>query len=101
MAAERNGGEGRLHIAFAVYLDGRATAMLFAGKIADQSGRKPVAIVGALVFMMASLRCSRASEGSLFLSGRFLQGGGAGGCSGVALAILLDMLAETRGAKGL
>lgn len=48
--------------------------MLFAGKIADQSGRKPVAIVGALVFMMASLLCSRASEGSLFLSGRFLQG---------------------------
>ncbi len=73
--------------------------MLFAGKIADQSGRKPVAIVGALVFMMASLLCSRASEGSLFLSGRFLQGVGAGGCYVVAFAILRDTLDEHRRAK--
>ncbi|ELH1861375.1 MFS transporter [Salmonella enterica] len=78
IAADLNASEAQLHIAFSVYLAGMATAMLFAGKIADQSGRKPVAIVGALVFMMASLLCSRASEGSLFLSGRFLQGVGAG-----------------------
>lgn len=71
IAADLNASEAHLHIAFSVYLAGMATAMLFAGKIADQSGRKPVAIV----FMMASLLCSWASEGSLFLSGRFLQGG--------------------------
>ncbi|WP_146673336.1 MFS transporter, partial [Salmonella enterica] len=76
-----------------------ATAMLFAGKIADRSGRKPVAIVGAIVFMMASLLCSWASEGSLFLSGRFLQGVGAGGCYVVAFAILRDTLDERRRAK--
>lgn len=85
IAADLNASEAQLHIAFSVYLAGMATAMLFAGKIADQSGRKPVAIVGALVFMMASLLCSRASEGSLFLSGRFLQGVGAGGCYVVAV----------------
>lgn len=71
IAADLNASEAQLHIAFSVYLAGMATAMLFAGKIADQSGRKPVAIV----FMMASLLCSWASKGSLFLSGRFLQGG--------------------------
>lgn len=84
IAVDLNASESQLHIAFSVYLAGMATAMLFAGKIADQSGRKPVAIVGAIVFMMASLLCSRASEGSLFLSGRFLQGVGAGGCYVVA-----------------
>lgn len=71
IAADLNASEAHLHIAFSVYLAGMATAMLFAGKIADQSGRKPVEIV----FMMASLLCSWASKGSLFLSGRFLQGG--------------------------
>nr|VUD28078.1 multidrug efflux system protein MdtL [Salmonella sp. NCTC 7297] len=68
-----------MHIAFSVYLAGMATAMLFAGKIADQSGRKPVAIAGAIVLMMASLLCSWTSESSLFLRGRFLQGVGADG----------------------
>ncbi|EAN9031081.1 MdtL family multidrug efflux MFS transporter, partial [Salmonella enterica subsp. enterica serovar Enteritidis] len=99
IAADLNASEAQLHIAFSVYLAGMATAMLFAGKIADQSGRKPVAIVGAIVFMMASLLCSRASEGSLFLSGRFLQGIGAGGCYVVAFAILRDTLDEHRRAK--
>ncbi|ENM9059329.1 MFS transporter [Salmonella enterica] len=99
IAADLNASEAQLHIAFSVYLAGMATAMLFAGKIADQSGRKPVAIVGALVFMMASLLCSWASEGSLFLSGRFLQGVGAGGCYVVAFAILRDTLDEHRRAK--
>ncbi|MUZ06728.1 MFS transporter, partial [Shigella flexneri] len=78
----------QLHIALPPPPPPPPPAMLFAGKIADQSGRKPVAIVGALVFMMASLLGSRASEGSLFLSGRFLQGVGAGGCYVVAFAIL-------------
>lgn len=99
IAVDLNASESQLHIAFSVYLAGMATAMLFAGKIADQSGRKPVAIVGAIVFMMASLLCSRASEGSLFLSGRFLQGIGAGGCYVVAFAILRDTLDEHRRAK--
>ncbi|MBA3112864.1 MFS transporter [Salmonella enterica] len=99
IAADLNASEAQLHIAFSVYLAGMATAMLFAGKVADRSGRKPVAIVGALVFMMASLLCSWASEGSLFLSGRFLQGVGAGGCYVVAFAILRDTLDERRRAK--
>ncbi|SUG50585.1 multidrug efflux system protein MdtL [Salmonella enterica subsp. arizonae] len=99
IAADLNASEAQLHIAFSVYLAGMATAMLFAGKIADRSGRKPVAIVGAIVFMMASLLCSQATEGSLFLSGRFLQGVGAGSCYVVAFAILRDTLDERRRAK--
>ena len=47
IAADLQVSEAQLHIAFSVYLAGMATAMLFAGKVADQSGRKPVAIVGA------------------------------------------------------
>ncbi len=48
--------------------------MLFAGKIADQSGRKPVAIVGVFVFGDGLTALFTGVEGSLFLSGRFFQG---------------------------
>lgn len=56
IAADLNASEAQLHIAFSVYLAGMAAAMLFAGKVADRSGRKPVAIPGAALLL--SPRCS-------------------------------------------
>lgn len=99
IAADLNASEAQLHIAFSVYLAGMAAAMLFAGKIADQSGRKPVAIVGALIFIFASALCSFAESGTPFLVGRFIQGIGAGCCYVVAFAILRDTLDDRRRAK--
>ncbi|MDM2967717.1 MULTISPECIES: MFS transporter [unclassified Citrobacter] len=99
IAADLNASEAQLHIAFSVYLAGMATAMLFAGKVADQSGRKPVAIAGAVIFIIASMLCSRATDGSLFLTGRFIQGIGAGCCYVVAFTILRDTLDDRRRAK--
>ncbi|MDA8481038.1 MFS transporter [Citrobacter sp. Awk 4] len=99
IAADLNASEAQLHIAFSVYLAGMATAMLFAGKVADRSGRKPVAIVGAVIFIFASTLCSLAQDGSLFLTGRFIQGIGAGSCYVVAFAILRDTLDDRRRAK--
>lgn len=77
IAADLNASEAQLHIAFSVYLAGMAAAMLFAGKVADRSGRKPVAIPGAALFIIASVFCSLAETSTLFLAGRFLQGLGA------------------------
>ncbi len=54
IAQDLGASEAQLHIAFSVYLAGMASAMLFAGRIADRSGRKPVAIVGAAIFVIAS-----------------------------------------------
>lgn len=99
IAADLKASEAQLHIAFSVYLAGMATAMLFAGKVADRSGRKPVAIVGAVVFIFASTLCSLAQDGSMFLTGRFIQGIGAGCCYVVAFAILRDTLDDRRRAK--
>ena len=81
IAADLQASEAQLHIAFSVYLAGMATAMLFAGKVADQSGRKPVAIVGAIIYILASALCSLAESGMPFLVGRFIQGIGAGCCT--------------------
>ncbi|QLK94371.1 multidrug efflux MFS transporter MdtL [Escherichia coli] len=108
IAADLNASEAQLHIAFSVYLAGMAAAMLFAGKVADRSGRKPVAIPGAALFIIASVFCSLAETSTLFLAGRFLQGLGAGRflqglgagcCYVVAFAILRDTLDDRRRAK--
>lgn len=62
-------------------------------------GRKPVAIVGAAIFVIASLLCAQAHTSSHFLIGRFIQGIGAGSCYVVAFAILRDTLDDRRRAK--
>ncbi|MGK3600951.1 MFS transporter [Klebsiella variicola] len=99
IAQDLGASEALLHIAFSVYLAGMASAMLFAGRIADRSGRKPVAIVGAVIFVVASLLCAQAHASSHFLVGRFIQGIGAGSCYVVAFAILRDTLDDRRRAK--
>lgn len=99
IAQDLGTSEAQLHIAFSVYLAGMASAMLFAGRIADRSGRKPVAIVGAVIFVVASLLCALAHASSHFLVGRFIQGIGAGSCYVVAFAILRDTLDDRRRAK--
>ncbi|MND23499.1 Multidrug resistance protein MdtL [compost metagenome] len=99
IARDLGASEAQLHIAFSAYLAGMASSMLFAGKIADKAGRQPVAITGAVIFALASVLCSMAQDSTLFLSGRFIQGIGAGGCYVVAFAILRDTLSAQRRAK--
>lgn len=99
IAQDLGASEAQLHIAFSVYLAGMAAAMLFAGRIADKSGRKPVAIFGAVIFVLASLLCSQAQVSTHFLIGRFIQGIGAGSCYVVAFAVLRDTLDDRRRAK--
>lgn len=95
IAAELNASEAQMHMAFSVYLVGMAIAMLFAGKISDQSGRKPVAITGAAIFIIASVLCAWSQNSIFFMIGRFIQGIGAGSCYVIAYAILRDTLNDT------
>ncbi|EMN7236982.1 MFS transporter [Vibrio parahaemolyticus] len=99
IASDLNASESQLHIAFSIYLAGMATTMLFAGKIADSVGRKPVAVVGAMIFVLASFLGGMAEQPNIFLIVRFCQGIGAGSCYVVAFAILRDTLDDERRAK--
>lgn len=99
IALDLNATEPQLHIAFSIYLAGMATTMLFAGRVADTVGRKPVAIVGAIIFTCAAAWGGAAETTQTFLIARFLQGIGAGACYIVAFAILRDTLDDQRRAK--
>lgn len=74
IAADLNASEAQLHIAFSVYLAGMAAAMLFAGKVADRSGRKPVASPARRYLL--SPRCSVhwLKPARYFLQGAFYRG---------------------------
>ncbi len=77
IASDLNASESQLHIAFSIYLAGMATTMLFAGgKIADSVGRKPVAVVGAMIFVLASFLGGMAEQPNIFLIARFCQASG-------------------------
>lgn len=91
--------ESELHLAFSIYLAGMAATMLFAGRFSDAIGRKPVAIVGAAIFIIASAICATADSVQTFLIARFAQGIGAGTCYVVAFAILRDTLDDSLRAK--
>ncbi|QQX80502.1 MFS transporter [Shewanella sp. KX20019] len=99
IAQDLGASESHLHIAFSIYLAGMATTMLFAGRFADVIGRKPVAIFGATIFVIASIVCGSADNTETFLIARFAQGIGAGSCYVVAFAILRDTLDDQRRAK--
>lgn len=99
IAADLAATESQLHMAFSIYLSGMAMTMLFVGRLADWFGRKPIAIVGASVFAIASWLGSAAQTSELFLTMRFFQGVGAGCCYVVAFAILRDTLDDQKRAK--
>lgn len=92
IAADLHATESQLHIAFSIYLAGMASTMLIAGWCADHIGRKPVVLVGAIVFAAASIMAGSATTANVFLVARFLQGIGAGFCYVVTFAILRDVL---------
>lgn len=86
-------------MAFSGYLAGMAATMVVAGKLSDSIGRRPVAIIGAIVFTIASLLGGYAENSAMFIGARFMQGIGAGACYVVAFAALRDRLDDTMRAK--
>ena len=67
-----------LHTAFSIYLAGMASTMIIAGLVSDRFGRKPIALLGALIFVCASYGAALTVSTEQFLFARFWQGVGAG-----------------------
>ncbi len=53
---------------------GTASMQLILGPLADRYGRRPILLIGGIVFIIASLLCSTTSNIHLFLFARFMQG---------------------------
>lgn len=66
-----------------VYLFAYALVQLVYGPLSDRFGRKPLMLVGALLFVCGSLVCFLSQSLTILLTGRFIQGLGA--CAGAVL----------------
>ena len=91
----------KMHLTLSAYLAGFAVFHLICGPLADRFGRKPILLLGTVIFVAACIGCSLASSINELLLFRFLQGVGA--CVGptLARAIVRDIFGATRAAKAL
>jgi len=83
-----------LQIGIAMGIYGLTQAMLQIpyGMLSDKYGRKPLMIVGMLVFMVGSMVCAMADSIEMMILGRALQGMGA--VAAVLMASVADLVSE-------
>ena len=73
------------------YLFGFALMNLFHGSLSDSFGRRPVVLIGLLVFTLASIGCAVAPDIGALVACRALQGLAAGAGVVVSRAIIRDL----------
>lgn len=78
--------EALLSINFAGY----CLSLFFVGSLADRYGRKPIILLGLMVFIIGSLLCLWASSYEFLLVGRFLQGVGISAPAILSFLIIAD-----------
>jgi len=84
-------------MAIGVYGLTQALLQIPFGYLSDRFGRKPILIIGLLIFLLGSIVAANASNIIFVVIGRALQGGGA--ISAVLMAFLADSIHEDNRAK--
>jgi len=90
IATTLNMHEGLVQFSITTYFLGMGLSQLVYGPLADVYGRKPMLLIGYVIFIIASLVCTLANNGDTFLLGRFLQGVGAGGMGALFRVLMRD-----------
>jgi DHA1 family bicyclomycin/chloramphenicol resistance-like MFS transporter len=83
-------GKNTSQLIISIFFLGMAAGQLFYGPISDSSGRKPAIYLGYGLFIAGCLLSLAASNFSVMLAGRFLQGFGTAGPRIVSIAIVRD-----------
>jgi len=85
---------GAEHMSWVVtsYLLAETVSTVLVGKFGDLFGRKVVFQVSAIVFITGSFLCGLASDMSLLITWRAMQGVGAGGLMVTAMALIADVI---------
>ncbi|TQV80595.1 multidrug effflux MFS transporter [Denitrobaculum tricleocarpae] len=80
-----------VNLSIAGYLAITAVLQVIMGPLSDRFGRRPVLLVGLVVFVMASLGCALATDIWVFLTFRILQGAIIAGTA-LSRAVIRDMV---------
>ncbi|WP_152526513.1 MFS transporter, partial [Peribacillus psychrosaccharolyticus] len=73
---------------FSSYLLMNAVTVLIYGKLSDLFGRKPILLIGIIIFLIGSVLCGFADSMHELILFRFIQGFGAGAIAPVASTII-------------
>lgn len=88
-----------LGLALGAYGFSQALLQIPFGVLSDRIGRKPLILVGLIVFVLGSVVAALAESVYGLIFGRFLQGGGA--ISAVVMALLTDLTSEENRTKAM
>jgi DHA1 family bicyclomycin/chloramphenicol resistance-like MFS transporter len=86
-------------LSLTAFLVGLALGQLLVGPVSDASGRRPVLLIGSLVFAGLSVACALAPTGPLLVVARLLQGLAAGGGVAAGRAVVSDHFSGTAAAQ--
>lgn len=75
----------------AAFVIGLGFGTFFTGPLSDAYGRKPIAVGGAFIYVVAALICAFAPSLETMLAARLVQGLGAAGPRVIALALVRDL----------
>ncbi len=80
-----------IQLTLSLYLAAMACGQLIIGSLSDRFGRRPMLLIGLLVFVLGSLVCLIAQNVGILIFGRVVQA--IGGCAGITLsrAIVQDL----------
>lgn len=84
---------------FSVYLLTTAISTPIYGKLSDQLGRKPMFLIGILIFIMGSILCGIAPTMSVLILSRAIQGVGSGALTPITMTIIADVFSLSQRAN--
>lgn len=90
MAAELGASSGQSQLTLGVFLVGFGIGQLIYGPLSDRFGRKPLIIVGVILYMATSILCAVSGSIEVFIISRFLQAIGASTGQVLSRAIVRD-----------
>ncbi|MFT4245852.1 MAG: MDR family MFS transporter [Micrococcaceae bacterium] len=92
-------GVSQLTWVFSMYLLTTAVAAPIFGKLSDQIGRKPIFIIGLIIFVVGSALCGIATNMLLLIIFRAVQGIGAGAITPIIFTIIADVFSVEKRAN--